>query len=166
MTIHDTLKMLEDTGLASAVRGDSGLPWLFPIVETLHVLALAVVFGSILMVDLRLLGVNTRSAAVTILTAEMLPYTWGAFLLAAVTGSLMFISKAQTYFYNLQFEFKMLCILLAALNMLVFQFGIYRRVQSWDMSVPTPALARVAGTLSICLWAAVIFLGRWIGFTT
>jgi hypothetical protein len=100
------------------------------------------------------------------LSGEVLPYTWGAFICAAVTGTLMFLSKAHVYFYNLQFQLKFLCMFLAGVNMTVFHFGAYRRVIEWDKRHPPPRAARLAGALSIALWIGVIFFGRWIGFTT
>jgi hypothetical protein len=166
MTVMDFLNQLEQSPVAAAVRGDSGWEWLFPNIETLHVLSLAVVFGSVLMVDLRLLGVASRSNAVSKLSVEVLPFTWIAFVAAVITGTLMFISKAHIYFYNLQFQLKFLCIFLAGINMLAFHFGAYRNVLSWDNRLPTPIGAQVAGALSIALWIGVIFFGRWIGFTT
>jgi hypothetical protein len=166
MTLDQWLKEIEDSGLAAAVRGDSGWEWLFPNIETCHVISLALVFGSILMVDLRLLGVAGRDSPVSRLSAECLPYTWTAFILAAITGTLLFTSKAHTYFYNLQFQLKFLFMGLAGLNMMLFHFGAYRRVFEWDSTLPPPPAARLAGALSIALWIAVIFCGRWIGFKT
>ena len=78
---------------------------------------------------------------------------------------MMFMSKALTYAGNFDFRMKFIFMALAALNMLVFHFGAYRRVADWDMGRP-PAAARLAGGLSISFWLAVIFFGRWIGFTT
>jgi len=166
MNLSEFLNAIQDTQIANAVRGDSGWEWLFPNVETLHVLSLAVVFGSVLMVDLRLLGWTSRDSTVARLSSEALPFTWVAFLCAVVTGTLMFMCKAHTYFYNTQFQLKFLCLFLAGINMLTFHFGIYRKVASWDTKVPPPARARAAGGLSIVLWVGVIFFGRWIGFTT
>jgi hypothetical protein len=166
MTMPDFLLAAEHTSLAAAMRGELGWEWLFPIIETLHVISLAMVFGSILMVDLRLVGAASRNSAVSKLSGEVLPYTWGAFVCAAVTGTLLFISKAHVYFFNLQFQIKFLCMFLAGVNMAVFHFGAYRRVLEWDDRFPAPRAARLAGTLSIALWTGVIFFGRWIGFTT
>ena len=166
MTLPQLLLDLEATPLAAAMRGEGGWEWLFPIIETIHVLGLAAVFGSILMVDLRLLGLTSRSVAVSQLSAEILPFTWGAYALAVVTGSLMFIAKAHNYFSNLQFELKFLCMLLAGINMLIFHFGIYRSVPAWDHRLPTPLAARSAGAVSVLLWTGVVFFGRWIGFTS
>jgi hypothetical protein len=166
MNMSDLLLAAEHTPLAAAMRGEAGGEWLFPIVETLHVISLAMVFGSIVMVDLRLVGNTSRDSAVSKLSREVLPYTWGAFICAAVTGSLLFVSKAHVYFYNLQFQLKCLCMLLAGVNMAVFHFGTYRHVLEWDEKLPPPRAARLAGGLSIALWIGVICFGRWIGFTT
>jgi hypothetical protein len=118
------------------------------------------------MVDLRLLGVTSRDSAVSKLTEEILPYTWVAFALAVISGSLLFVSKADIYFYNLQFRLKFLFMALAGINMLAFHLGAYRRVLQWERDLPPPAPARLAGALSIALWVVVIFMGRWIGYTT
>lgn len=166
MTINELLTTLHDLPLAAAVRGESGWDWLFPIVEIVHVCALALVFGSILMVDLRLVGLSSPNSKVSRLTQELLPYTWVAFAIAAISGSMLFISKAPIYFGNLQFRIKFLLMFLAGLNMLAFHFGIYRRVAQWDQALPPPLAARLAGAASIALWVAVIFMGRWVGFTT
>jgi hypothetical protein len=167
MSIADILTALHESTLAGIVGGDAtGSEWVFPIVETVHVLALATVFGSIAMVDLRLLGISSRHSRVSRLSDEVLPWTWSAFVIAAISGSLMFISKAPTYWANPQFDVKFLAMFLAGVNMMVFQFGVYRRVADWDTALPTPLTARLAGAASISLWVVVIFMGRWIGFTT
>ena len=166
MTLHGILVFLQELPLAAAVRGDTpGTEWLFPIVETCHVLTLTLVFGSIAMVDLRLLGWTSRGTSIARLTEETLPWTWTAWVLAAITGSMLFISKAVTYAGNFDFRMKFIFMALAAVNMLVFHFGAYRRVADWDMGRP-PAAARLAGGFSLTFWLAVIFFGRWIGFTT
>jgi hypothetical protein len=75
------------------------------------------------------------------------------------------MAKAQTYAGNLQFRLKFVCMGLAALNMLIFHFGAYRRVSRWDAGEP-PTSAKAAGALSLSLWSGVVFFGRWVGFTT
>lgn len=150
--------------LATAIRTGLSWRWLFPTVESAHVLAIATVFGSILLVDLRLLGLRDTGTRLSKLADELLPITWIAFALAVVTGSLLFIANAPDYVFNIQFRLKMLAILLAGVNMAVFQFGVYRRVAEWDDQSPPPAAARAAGLISLLCWTAVIFLGRWIGF--
>lgn len=167
MTLHTFLLAIQDLPLAGAVRGDfPELTWMFPIVETLHVFALAVVFGSIAIVDMRLLGWRSLNSPVSKLAGGTLPVTWIAWSCAAVTGALMFLAKAVTYAGNLQFQLKFVMMALAAANMLVFHYGSFRKVATWDTVRPPPTAARVAGALSLALWTAVIFFGRWMGFTT
>ena len=166
MSIAQLLAGVEAWPISAAMRGElPGSEWLFPIIETLHVMALTIVVGSIAMVDLRLLGIASRDSAVSRLSAEVLPWTWTAWVVAAVFGTLMFMAKAGTYAGNLQFLLKFACMGLAALNMLVFHFGVYREVMRWDEAEP-PTSAKMAGALSLLLWAGVVFFGRWVGFTT
>lgn len=122
------LQALSHTAIARAISGD---PWCFPSIETSRVLSIATVVGSILLVDLRLLGVASRSQPVSALARELLPYTWTAFAVAVVSGSLLFISKAPTYWANLEFRLEFLRLGLAGLKMLFFHLGAYRRVGQW-----------------------------------
>jgi hypothetical protein len=136
-----------------------------PFVEAAHVLALATVFGTILIVDLRLLGLAGTRRPCSQVSREMLPKTWVAFIAAVITGALMFAPNAITYYGNTAFRLKLLGIALAGLNMLVFQYLTARTMPAWDRAAKPPMAARTAAVLSITLWVAVIFLGRWIGFT-
>ena len=166
MNVADLLSTIEGWPISGVMRGEApGTEWVFPIVETLHVMAFTIVIGSIAMVDLRLLGIASRNSTVSRLTKEVLPWTWSAWVTAAVCGTLMFLGKAGTYAGNLQFRLKFVCMGLAALNMLVFHLGAYRQVARWDSGEP-PMSAKMAGALSMSLWIAVVFFGRWIGFTT
>jgi hypothetical protein len=166
MGLNGLLQAIQASSLGTAVSGDSGNGWLFPNIETIHVMSITMVFGSILMVDLRLLGVATRNSPVSRLSREVLPYTWTAFIIAMISGVLLFTSKAPVYFHNLQFQLKFLFMALAGVNMLTFHLGAYRHVLDWDNALPPPLAARFAGAVSIALWVAVIFMGRWIGFKT
>jgi hypothetical protein len=153
---------INDLPLAETIRTSAlAFPWL----ESLHVLAIALVFGTIAVVDLRLLGFASTERPVTVLIRRVLPITWIAFVVAVVTGTAMFISNALTYVDNTAFLVKMALLLLAGLNMLVFHFVTYRTVGTWDASASTPSGARAAGAISISVWVLVIAFGRWIGFT-
>ena len=107
--------LLEQAPFAIAVRQSS---WMFPTLESIHVLAVVLVVGTISIVDLRLLGLPTREKAVRRITQEVLPYTWGFFVLALVTGFLMFASSATTYAADLPFQLKMVLMLLATPGMM------------------------------------------------
>ena len=136
-----------------------------PIIESLHVLAAAMVFGTIFIVDLRLLGVIDMGRAFTRVSREMLRLTWAAFCVSVTAGLLMFAANAGTYYGNTAFRFKMLAVLCAGLNMAIFQGLTFRNVAAWDKAARVPLAARLAGVTSILLWISVIFLARWIGFT-
>jgi hypothetical protein len=138
--------------------------WMFPAIEVVHVMAITLVVGSIAMLDLRLLGVSRRDRGVIELSSETLPWTWGAFGVAVITGLLMFVSAATRYFENTPFRVKMVLLALAGFNMALFHLTAYRSVHSWDRQLPTPRAARVAGSLSLTFWVLVVFFGRWIGF--
>ena len=163
MTLSQFWPNLQQTPFAVAIS-QSG--WMFPTIESIHVLAIVLVVGTISIVDLRLLGLPTREKAVRRLTQEVLPYTWGFFVLALVTGFLMFASSATTYAADLPFRLKMVLMLLAGLNMVAFHLLPYRTVHLWDVLVHPPMAAKVMAGLSLSLWIAIVVCGRWIGFTT
>jgi hypothetical protein len=135
-----------------------------PFVEATHVLAASVVFGTILVVDLRLLGFPNTRRPFTRVADELLKLTWLAFAVSVITGLLMFAANAMTYYGNTAFKLKMLALLAAGLNMAFFHRVTLKSVAGWDTARP-PLAGRMAGAASILIWVAVIFLARWIGFT-
>jgi hypothetical protein len=162
MELHQACEWLQDLSFPTEVREGT---WLFPTIETVHVLALVTVVGFTILMDLRLLGLANRQRAVTDLTRQCLPVIWSAFAVAAVAGSLLFSSKAVTYFGNPPFRLKMACMALAGLNMSLFHLTTYRRVAEWDLGSP-PSAARAAAALSLALWVIIVGAGRWVGYTT
>jgi hypothetical protein len=154
---------LEATELAQFIRESE---WAFPAVESIHVIALALVIGTISIVDLRLLGLASTNRAYSELARHVLPWTWGAFALAAISGTLMFISQPQTYLENWAFRIKFVLIFLAGINMLIFQLVTSRGASKWDLDAAAPLPGKVAATLSLAFWVTVVFFGRRIGFTT
>ena len=139
--------------------------WMFPTLETLHVIFFVTVLGTIAIVDLRLIGVASRGHRVSLLAKDLLPWTWGAFAFAALTGGLLFVSKATSYVANPYFLWKMVMLALAGINMMYFHFFTYRTVEHWDLDPSVPLGAKIAGALSLIFWLAVVFFGRAIGFT-
>jgi hypothetical protein len=122
------------------------------------------VVGSIAAVDFRLLGVYGRDNRITTMAVELLPWTWGAFALALVSGALLFTSNASGYAVNPAFQLKFVVMALAGANMLLFHFVTWRDVEAWDVDVAPPFGARLAGGLSLAFWIAVVTFGRWAGF--
>lgn len=163
MNIAAFLKALEGSGLATKIR-ESLL--LFPLLESTHVIGLALVFGTIAIIDLRLIGLASSQRSFKRMYSDILKWTWAAFALTALTGALMFITNATVYYHNFYFRTKMLLLVLAGINMGAFELTLGRKVESWDKAPSAPPLGRAVGVLSIALWIAVIFMGRLIGFTT
>jgi hypothetical protein len=157
MTVAEAIHAMP---LAVALRG---VPWLYPTVETLHIASIGLLFGSIAIVDLRMLGFS-KSLAVRQLARHALPWTMLAFLLAAVTGSLLFIAHAADLIGNRVFIAKLCLISLAGVNAAIFHTGPYARVAEWDTGRPAPAGAKLCAVLSIGLWLGVIACGRWIAY--
>ena len=155
------LHWLETTPPATAISESS---WLFPGIESIHVIAIALVVGSISMVDLRLLDVNLRDRPVGELMAEVLPWTWASFAVAVCTGALMFASNASKYWGTVPFRAKMLLLFLAGINMIVFHATTNRSVAFWGRQARTPRAAKISGGVSLALWIGVVSFGRWIGF--
>jgi hypothetical protein len=151
---------LQDTDFAQWVA-IAGFPW----IESCHVLCITTVVGTITIVDLRLLNLTSRHSRVTQISSDMLPFTWSAFALAALTGGMLFMSKPLIYVADFPFQMMMLGMALAGVNMLIFHFTAYRRVADWDGQADTPLAAKIAAALSLLFWSTVIICGRWIGFT-
>jgi hypothetical protein len=162
MALEQALTRLQDLPLPTQIRESD---WMFPTIETVHVFALVLVVGTIMTVDLRLLGVANKERPFSQVASEMLPWTWAAFAVAALAGTLMFSSKALTYYSNIRFRLKMVCLLLAGINMVMFHWLGTRHLEAWDLARP-PRAARLAGGASLLLWITIVAAGRWIGFTT
>jgi len=159
--IVGNLKWLHETAMSDEIRNSE---WLFPAFETIHVIAIVFVVGSITRVDLRLMGLIQKNRPVTALSKEMLPYTWAGFAVATVFGFLLWSSKPLIYFGITYFNVKMVLIALAGINMLYFHFVTFRKVAEWD-SAPLPPLdVRIAGAFSLAFWSGVVVCGRFIGF--
>lgn len=162
MILESLWKGLESSGLATSIASGE---YAFPLIETFHVFAVVTVFGTIAIMDLRLLGLTSGKWSVTSVSKDTLKLTWGAFVLAVITGLLMFVSKATTYMVNPYFLWKMFLIALAGVNMAILHRTVWKTIANWDMSPAIPTGAKVSAALSLAFWIIVIFCGRFIGFT-
>ena len=158
MVLESFWSWLEGTELAIRI----GESWWFPLLESLHVVAVALVVGAILMLDLRLLGVTARSYAVSRLSNDLLLWSWCGFAMAVVTGIGLFITRAYYYVGNPAFQAKLALLLFAGINIAVFHFIVARDQAQWETSA-TPLKAKLAGLASLLLWSGVVLTGRWTG---
>jgi hypothetical protein len=135
--------------------------WLYPLVETLHILGFAVLVGAVAMFDLRVLGFG-RQLPVKALARHLLPWSAGSMLLVVPTGVLLFVADPLALLANRVFLLKLGLILAAGLNALAFHVGPYPGADAWgDRS---PARAQLHALLSLALWIAVVACGRLIAY--
>ena len=161
--IRALLGWFQGSGLAERIRESL---YIFPTLEALHVVGLTLVFGTILILDLRLLGLASTHRPVHLVVTDVLKWTWATFALTALTGAFMFITNALVYFDNVYFRLKIALLVLAGLNMLAFELTARRTINQWDQARSAPRAGRVVAIVSIVIWVGVIFTGRMIGFTT
>jgi hypothetical protein len=138
--------------------------WAYPGVEIAHLVGIGLLFGSIVVVDLRLLGLG-RGVPVTRLVAHAVPWSLAGFLLALCSGLLMFSAHAADFLDNRTFALKMGLILAGGINAAWLHSGPYTRATAWDVNVAPPPSVRCAGALSIVLWIGVIACGRLLAYT-
>ncbi len=150
---------LANTDLAFEI----GATWWFPLLESIHVVAIVLVVGSILTVDLRLLGFAARAYPVSRVSRELAPWAWAGFAVATVTGTGMFITRPAAYAANPAFQAKLILLLLAGVNVAALHTRVMRDVDRWDTHRTTPGNAKLAGTVSLVIWVGVILAGRWTG---
>lgn len=161
MSFLSFCQWLENTSLSSAIRESV---WVFPIIETTHVLMLALSVGLIATIDLRLAGLVLRNESATEVSGQLLPWALSGFLTMFVTGVFLFISMPMKCYNSIFFTIKMTLLFLAGLNALIFHLTIYRSMAKWDRDTIPPFGARVAGFLSLALWVGVIAAGRTMAY--
>jgi hypothetical protein len=159
MALENLWQRLEQLPLAIHI----GQTWWFPLLESLHVLAATLVFGAILTVDLRLLGLAGRRYRVSRIVGELVPWSIGAFVVAVTTGVGLFITRADGYLDNTAFQIKLVLLLLAGINIAIFHLRTLRTVAGWDQDRSVPLPAKLAGAASLALWVGVMLAGRWVG---
>jgi len=159
--VNDLAQWLESTPVSLVIAESD---WLFPALESAHVIALALVVGSIAIVDLRLMGLALLNRPATELAARVLPVTWAGFGVAVMTGFLMFAAKPTSYLANPFFIGKFALLGAAGLNVLVFHNVLQHRLAGPAALAPPPLAIRASAAASLSLWVAIVAFGRWIGF--
>ncbi|MDH3643382.1 MAG: hypothetical protein OES38_14865 [Gammaproteobacteria bacterium] len=157
MTLFDVFDWLELTAIGEAVRGSI---WLFPAIEAVHLLALAMIGGAVLVVDLRLLGASLRDQPVASVAKNAHPWLVASLLALIATGVPLFLSEAVKCYFNTSFWVKMITLVVAV----TFAFSVRRRIADGRWQVGA-GLQKLTGATSIGLWFVVAAAGRWIGFS-
>ena len=151
--------MLDASAVAGAMRGST---WLYPTVEVVHIVGLAVLVGSVAMFDLRVLGFG-RAVGVRAAGSMLLPWSVMSLFAIVPAGLLLFSAHPNALAVNPVFQCKLLLIALAGLNALAFHLGVYRTAATWHARAP--ALAQLHAAASLALWIGVISCGRFLAYT-
>ena len=138
--------------------------YMWPLIESAHVLGIALFVGTAVMNDLRLLGVSFKNVPASEVTKRLLWWTRSGFVVMVVTGLLVFYSNPLRYWHNINFRIKLVLLVVAGLNMWLFHSRIHRRVSEWDLDSVPPRAARIAGAVSLFVWAFVVITGRMIAY--
>lgn len=153
-------QQLESTWPAQFVANS---PWSFPSLEVVHLLGLTVVFGGMVLLDLRLLGVH-RALAVTALQRHILPCVWLGFAVAACSGTWLILFEASKLFGDPAFVIKMILLVLVAANVAFMHYYAQRNLAHWDIDILPPLSARISAALSLLMWAGILACGRLIAY--
>jgi hypothetical protein len=161
MSLLRFAQWLNETAWSTALReGDLS----FPIIETIHLMALGASVGVIMWIDLRLMGVAMKRERVSDLITQVEPWAIGGFIVMFISGALLLLSEPLKCYTTMAFRLKVLMLILAGLNVWLFHRGIYRTIAKWDDDKILPWQARMCGLSSLILWFGIIIAGRWTAY--
>ena len=160
--MDDFLSGLEGAALGEAIRGTA---YLYPVLGSIHIIGIALLIGPAAAFDLRLLGLGRQQLRVTTVAGYLLPLSRIGFMIAAVTGILMFLPGASLIAERGSAPWKLGLLLFAGLNVLIFHRRTYRTVSDWDLDRPAPAPARTAAVISLTAWTGVTVAGSLLAYT-
>lgn len=154
-------QVIYDSHVGTSIRESD---YVFSIIESVHVLAITLLVGTISVLDLRMLGLVLREVPVSRLARAVLPLTWAGFGIMLTSGLLLFWGEAAKNYVNPAFRIKLVLLILVGLNPLIFHTSIYRRVGEWELEHRSPWRARAAAAASLFLWSGIIVAGRAIAY--
>lgn len=161
VSILGLCEWLQNLSWASGIKHSA---WQFPVIESVHSLAISAMIWPAALLDLRLLGVVMRRRSVSQVASQFLPWVWTGFSVMILSGAMLFASEAVKCYNSPFFRVKLVLIVLAGLNALVFHKTIFRSVGSWDKDAPTPWRAKFAGACSLLVWVGVVAMGRALAY--
>jgi hypothetical protein len=159
--VLELCKLLDRSAIGTDIRESL----LFPLIEGVHVLALSLSIGLVVITDLRLMGVVMRNRPASEIWSQFFPWMMSGFGVMFLTGSLLFWWHAVSAYYSTAFRTKVVLLILSGLNAAIYHVTIYRKLDQWDTSPIPPLQARLAGWTSLILWAGVITMGRIMAYT-
>jgi hypothetical protein len=161
LTLNEVCHWIDQTALSQAIQAAN---WVVPAVQTIHILAIAVVASSALMIDLRLIGVFWASRPMKDVTSRFLPLVWWPLLILLATGAVMITAEPARSLKNPAFQLKMGLLIAALIVTGLFQFLQRRNATFGDLRSGPRAAAATLAIVSMLLWSSIIFAGRWIAY--
>ncbi|MBZ5575247.1 MAG: hypothetical protein LAP40_01650 [Acidobacteriia bacterium] len=161
MSLLSICQWIQDTPIGTGLRESI---WMFPIVESTHVLALSLSVGTLFWMDLRLTGTFMKKQPMSQVSRSVLPWTLIGFTIMTITGIFLFWCQAVKAYNSIFFKMKIAMLVLAAVNAIAYHSTIYLKMDEWDKAMPPPARARFAGWASIVLWIGIIICGRTMAY--
>ena len=161
MSLLRLAEWLENTGGSTALRESF---YMYPLVESTHVVTLMLFLGLTFMMDLRLLGVTLQGVPASAVVRRLRPWMLAGFTIMMLTGVLLFYAIPVRTYHSVWFRGKMVMLVLAGLNVWLFHSRVWQRVADWDLFHKPPRAARVAGAFSLALWAGIVISGRLIAY--
>lgn len=160
--LNSLLMLLQGSALGDMVRNAQ---YLYPVLEAIHILGIALLVGPAFAFDLRLLGVANRIVSVTTAARHLLPVSHVGLAIAFATGIALLSAQATVVANTVAAPWKFGLLILAGLNVPIFHYGVYRRVDEWADAAVTPIAARAAAIVSMAAWIGVILAGRFLAYT-
>jgi len=161
LTILSACEWLQSLPWTSGIKEST---WQFPVIESIHSLALAVMLWPAAILDLRLLGLVMRRRPVSEVASQFLPWIWTGFTVMILSGALLFASEAVKCYKSPFFRVKVMLLVVAGLNALIFHKTVFQGVEAWDQDAATPWRARLAGGCSLLIWVGVVAMGRALAY--
>lgn len=134
------------------------------LLEGTHLLMLMLFAGTIMLVDLRLLGVAYKKTKVSVISEKVLPLTVAGFVLMVITGLALFFAKPVPYYHNFWFRLKLVFLAAAMINIMIFHYRVQKDQAAWDDAPRPPTKARISAVVSLASWVLVIIMGRLIAY--
>ena len=162
-TLRVFAEWLTTTSLSQTIQNVS---WIIPTVQTIHIVCVAVVISAAFFVDLRILGIFSRSQPLAALSHRFLTWIWYALVLLLISGSLLIVGEPGRSLLNPAFALKMAMLLVVAALTVVLQKPLTVDADFWDASGGRQVTAKAIAIFSIALWSCIVFAGRWIAYVT
>jgi uncharacterized membrane protein len=161
VSILTACEWLQNLPWASGIKHST---WQFPVIESVHSLALSVMLWPAAILDLRLLGLVMRRRPVSQVASQFLPWTWTGFVVMVLSGVILFSSEAVKCYNSPFFRVKVILLAIAGLNALLFHKTVFRNLAGWDQDAATPWRAKMAGGFSLAVWIGVVAMGRALAY--